>query len=339
MDETMKPAAALVPPAPDAPVTLDQIGRWSSSFVGPAPEREYLLRHKDGGFMPAGKLCLLASPGGKGKTALLMHLAIHVAAGRPWLGLDVVKPGAVAMVLGEEDAEEVHRRLNASCGGLPPPQNVLVLPLAGHGSRRLVDTPGKAGADDEGRTNHFHALRDYLVKSAPEGGWRLVIVDPFARFAGPEAETDNAEATRTMEALEELVKLPGRPVVFVTHHTKKRGGDDVDAVELIRGASAIKDAARWAAMLESQEPDEGGTARAWLRIVKTNYTTSAYAVDFKMARGVPAEGKVWLWKELAHELAKELAEEKNRVKTTNKTGGSVGAGAVVNGHRSRAGGD
>lgn len=159
-----------VPPAPDAPATLDQIGRWSSSFVGPAPEREYLLRHKNGGFMPAGKLCLLASPGGKGKTALLMHLAIHVAAGRPWLGLDVVKPGAVAMVLGEEDAEEVHRRLNASCGGSPPPPNVLVLPLAGHGSRRLVD--------DAGVTEHFYALRDYLVKSAPEGGWRLVIVDP-----------------------------------------------------------------------------------------------------------------------------------------------------------------
>lgn len=327
MDETMKPAAALVPPAPDAPATLDQIGRWSSSFVGPAPEREYLLRHKNGGFMPAGKLCLLASPGGKGKTALLMHLAIHVAAGRPWLGLDVVKPGAVAMVLGEEDAEEVHRRLNASCGGLPPPPNVLVLPLAGHGSRRLVD--------DAGVTEHFYALKDYLVKSAPEGGWRLVIVDPFARFAGPEAETDNAEATRTMEALEELVKLPGRPVVFVTHHTKKRGGDDVaDAVELIRGASAIKDAARWAAMLESQEPDEGGTARAWLRIVKTNYTTSAYAVDFKMARGVPAEGKVRLWKELAHELAPAPKD-----KPTKNTGGSVGAGAVVNEHRSRAGGD
>jgi len=320
----MKPAAALVP---DAPATLDQIGRWSSSFVGPAPEREYLLRHKNGGFMPAGKLCLLASPGGKGKTALLMHLAIHVAAGRPWLGLDVVKSGAVAMVLGEEDAEEVHRRLNASCGGRPPPQNVLVLPLAGHGSRRLVDADG----DADGRTKHFYALRDYLVKSAPEGGWRLVIVDPFARFAGPEAETDNAEATRTMEALEELVKLPGGPVVFVTHHTKKRGGDDVEAVELIRGASAIKDAARWAAMLESQEPDEGGTARAWLRIVKTNYTTSAYAVEFKMTRGVPAEGKVRVWKELAAELADERQRDKpSKDKPSKNTGGNAQAGAVAN---------
>jgi RecA-family ATPase len=320
MDETMKPAAALIPPAPDAPATLEQIGRWSSSFVGPPPEREYLLRHPNGGFMPAGKLCLLASPGGKGKTALLMHLAVHVAAGRSWLGLEVVKPGAVVMVLGEEDAEEVHRRLNASCDGLPPPPNVLVLPLAGHGSRRLVD--------DQGTTQHFTALKDYLVKSAPDGGWRLVIVDPFARFAGPEAETDNAEATRTMEALEELVKLPGSPVVFVTHHTKKRGGDDLlDAVELIRGASAIKDAARWAAMLESQEPDEGGTARAWLRIVKTNYTTSAYAVDFKMARGVPAQGKVRLWKELAAELAPAPKER------PSKSGGNTAAGAVANERR------
>ena len=142
MDETMKPAAALVPPAPDATATLDQIGRWSSSFVGPAPERGYLLRHKDGGFMPAGKLCLLASPGGKGKTALLMHLAIHVAAGRPWLGLDVVKPGAVAMVLGGISGSAVANA--AAVGGVM----IAAMSRAGYPAPFSASIVGAAAATD-----------------------------------------------------------------------------------------------------------------------------------------------------------------------------------------------
>ena len=120
------------------------------------------------------------------------------------------------------------------------------------------------------------------------------MVDPFSRFAGMDAETDNAAATRTMEVLEELTKLRGDPAVLVTHHTRKRAKEDGggDPVELIRGASAIKDAARWVAMLDADPEDDDGKRRAVLRIVKSNYTSTAYAVEMKTRYGAPVSGKV-----------------------------------------------
>jgi hypothetical protein len=202
-----------------------------------------------------------------------------------------VSPGAVALVVGEEDREECHRRIKDAWAQLPEEarrraaDRTLVLPLAGTGDNRLVtEDPGDRPATVSERARE---LLQFLADEAPDGGWALVVVDPFARFAGTSAETDNASATRTMEVLELLTKLPGDPAVLVTHHTRKRGKDEGDPVELIRGSSAIKDAARWAAMLDSD-----GEGTAVLRIVKSNYTSTAYAVELKTHHGIPQSGKV-----------------------------------------------
>ncbi|MBM3560976.1 MAG: hypothetical protein FJX53_14090, partial [Alphaproteobacteria bacterium] len=132
MDEALKPAGDVVSPeaakkAADAENaearTFKKIGVWARDFVeAEAPPRRVLLAregsiklHEPGAaWMPAGKLGLLASPGGKGKTATVLQLAGHVAAGASWCGLEVVSPGAVALVIGEEDRDECHRRINAA---------------------------------------------------------------------------------------------------------------------------------------------------------------------------------------------------------------------------------
>jgi len=319
-DETLKTAGDVVSPeaaqkADDAEKTaarsFGRLGVWARDFVeAEAPPRRVLLARKEGekrhgadvlvepgaAWMPAGKLGLLASPGGKGKTAAVLHLAGHVAAGAPWCGLEVVSPGAVALVVGEEDREECHRRVKAAWAKLSEDvrrraaARTLVLPLAGTGDNRLVtENPVDRTVTKSERAGELLA---YLRDNAPSEGWALVVVDPFSRFAGMDAETDNAAATRTMEVLEELTKLPGAPAVLVTHHTRKRGKDEVDPVELIRGSSAIKDAARWAAMLDADPQDESGKGRAVLRIVKSNYTSTAYAVELVTQHGIPEGGNV-----------------------------------------------
>lgn len=324
------------------------LGGWAVDFMGtsPPPRRVLLARSVtrngsevavDAGaaWMPAGRLCLLASPGGKGKTAVLLHLAGHVAAGARWCGLEVVSPGAVALVVGEEDRDECNRRLCDVWADMPEEQRrraasrTLVLPLAGTGDNRLVnEDPATRTAVKSERASELLA---YLkAEGEKAGGFALVVVDPFARFAGMNAEADNASATSTMTVLEELTGLPGKPTVLVAHHTKKRGKDDggADLAELIRGSSAIKDAARWAALLEADDPDESGNGRAVLRVAKSNYTSTAYAVELVTRYGIPKSGKV----RSVRELNAEAAEERKADKATksSKAVDALQAGAQTN---------
>jgi acetate kinase len=81
-----------------------------------------------------------------------------------------------------------------------------------------------------------------------------VILDPLSRFAGCDAEKDNAAATRFVAAIESLLKSPGTPSVLVAHHTSKtsRSKDATavdESVDDSRGVSALTDGVRWAARL------------------------------------------------------------------------------------------
>ena len=330
--DAVSPGALAAAAAADAvkAKSFSTLGKWAATFINEPPEpmrvllarivtgkgSETVAKH-DAAWMPAGVLGLLASPGGKGKTALLLHLAGHVAAGAEWCGLEVVEPGAVALVVGEEDLHECHRRLRRVWDRMPSDARskaaarTLVLPLAGTGDNRLVnEDPVNRTVTKSPRAEE---LITYLKASAPDGGWSLVVVDPLSRFAGMNAETDNASATSTMTVLEELTKLPGDPTVLVAHHTRKRNKEDGDPVELIRGSSAIKDAARWAVMLDADPEDDDGKRRAVLRIVKSNRTSQAYAVEMVTRYGIPESGKV--------RPVRELDAEKTETRTNGDGGG------------------
>jgi hypothetical protein len=93
--------------------------------------------------------------------------------------------------------------------------------------------------------------------------------------------------------LEELLRLPGDPTVLFSHHCRKGKKDEegTDPVEMIRGSSAIKDGARWVAMLERQVTDPAGKALALLRVVKTNRTSWDYALELQTMKGVVTGGE------------------------------------------------
>jgi hypothetical protein len=260
------------PPAKPSPIAK----AWGRSggaswFDKRPPDRRYLLKHPNGdGLLPLGKAGTLSSAGGVGKTNAIVQLAVSVAAGRPWLGhfhVDEDAPRRVLLLLGEEDASEVHRRIHYAGEALDlnadereaVSEHVVALPLAGEVCPLL-----KLGQHDTVQpTEHLDALREQLRRHAGEG-WGLIVLDPQSRFAGVEVESNNALATRFVQECEALTRSPGNPTVLVVAHSSKLARREGKADS--RGVTALTDGFRWHAMLVSKGKDA-----ATLAVEKNNY--------------------------------------------------------------------
>ena len=276
-----------------APASIATVDVWSKSWKRldadtynvPPKRREYLLRdaRTGKGAYVVGKVGMLLAEGGAGKTMALAQLALAVSTGTPWLGTFTVgTPGRVLLILGEEDHEEVQRRLYGARKelGCPIPEDgaIVSLPLAGQPSAMVV--PDKTADWKDGPF-----LTWLLAFIRETGPYALVIVDPLSRFSGAEAEVDNSAATRFIQALESLVCT-----VICSHHTNKpqRGnGKEVDASGS-RGSSGLTDGSRWVATLANDEvKHEDSEVQSRLgslvrfSVPKSNYTRKP---DFFMLR-------------------------------------------------------
>lgn len=274
---------------------LIPVGAMTQTKPPPAP----MLLRTEGGvdFLPQGKVCMIAAEGGKGKTALLVNLAISIATGRRFLSYcSPNDPAKVAMILGEEDRDDIHRRLWRSMDGMNLDEdekgklsaNLYILPCVGQRNTRF--------AEDKERGNE---LKDALKQ---EGPWSLIIADPLSRFGGSEMETDNAQATDTIRFFEELLKLEGNPTVLLSHHVRKSNKEDKQTtIDDIRGSSALKDGARWAAtIIENGKTDinldESTQTRnalnklepksMTLRILKANSVATGQEIKYEMKDGI-----------------------------------------------------
>lgn len=314
---------------------LREVWRWLGERnwpEGKPPPRRWLLQRpaapeeesaQPRGFLPLGKVGMLAAAGGAGKTMALAQLAVSVATGRDWLGHYTVPAefrGPVLLALGEEDDEEVQRRLYDIREGLklsPGEKEELkrklkILPLAGH-AVQLVSAQGRDKKPEE--TPVFRELRQLLEGEGVD--WRLLVLDPLSRWAGPETETDNFAATRFVAAVESLSQVRGNPTVLLAHHTTKaaRRGLDAGEATAARGASALTDGVRWVANLLKPE----GSSLPHLSLVKSNYT--APAPDVVLKRGEGGVLRALTRQELEQIAAEKTrkASEKNGKKTSKKT--------------------
>jgi len=323
------------------------LGKWPNER--PAPRKWLVTRpDEDGkrtGVLPLGKVGLLAGAGAAGKSWLTTQLAVAVAAGARWVGLEVDTPGRVLLVLGEEEEEEAKRRLHYAGEMMAltheqkarAEQNLVVLPMAG----RAVALTTSLDGGETGQLPETDLLRELRRRLTEDGRWALVVLDPLARFAGADVETDNAAATRFIQVLEQLAQAPGGPTVLVTHHTTKTarregpGNSDAAAATAQRGASALTDGVRWQANLAGGERFPGVPRIIEFRVVKTNYgppldPMALCAPDD--AHGALREAKdeeVRKWTDAREEAAVEEATEKKRVqaKAQGRQSGKFAGGA------------
>lgn len=270
-------------------VLADQIIPLSRALLqATPPPRRYMLRdvRTGAGTYLQGTAGLFAGAGGSGKSFALDQLAVCCATGLTWFGAGGWSPVEVLRVLllaGEEDREELARRIyytSRAAGAISDElldlvaKNLNAIPLHGRGVALTADEGFQQRTGGLPETAFAQALRELLVLARKEGRpYGLVIIDPFSRFAGFDAEKDNASATRWVQVIETLItEETGKPSVIISHHTKKRAHNDkTDAnADLIRGASALKDGVRWAAVLEQQKKEHDAADLLTLRIVKAN---------------------------------------------------------------------
>jgi hypothetical protein len=259
------------------------------------PERTFIFHTDEGfgikeGFLPAEVPCIIAAPGGCGKTYLLIQAAVAAACGAQWLHARALKPMKVLYLAGEEDKNEVARRLQSVLKSMGIFDNKKLLDLVGLNLRlfprvgnneRLID-------EEDNPTELFKKLKFFLEKYPDI---KLVILDPASKYMGCETEKDSAKAQNWVDLLWQLSLTGGKPSVLVAHHTRKDSNkttifkanekDQVPDLSMddMRGSGGIINGFRWGMMLARREYDDN-TERVFLKVTKANYSKRSGVLKF-----------------------------------------------------------
>lgn len=266
------------------------------TFKKTVPEREYLFHSESAfglkeGFLPSGVTCILAAPGGCGKTYLLMQAAIAAACGERWLDAKATKPIKVLFLAAEEEQDEINRRAQTIAKAMGLLDNTKLLELAEQNLRIF----GRMGQnerlmDDEGKPREIFTKLKYFLEKNPD--IKLVILDPASDYMCREAEKDSAAAKDWTNLVSQLTLTQGRPTVLVAHHTRKENlgtnifkASEKDKIpdlnaDSIRGSGGLVYSFRWAMLLSRREYDDG-TEKVFIKVVKTNYTARSGVLQFE----------------------------------------------------------
>lgn len=266
------------------------------TFTKEVPDREYLFYSEKAfglreGFLPSGVTCILAAPGGCGKTYLLMQAAIAAACGGFWLDSKATKPIKVLFLAAEEEQDELTRRAQMVAKSMGLMEKPELLDLVENNLRVF----GRLGSnerlmDDKGEPREIFTKLKFFLEQNPD--IKLVILDPASDYMCREAELDSAAAKDWTKLLSQLTLIGGRPTILVAHHTRKenQGGmlfkaSEKDKIpelsaDSIRGSGSLVYSFRWAMLLARREYDDG-SEKVFIKVVKTNYTAKSGILQFE----------------------------------------------------------
>lgn len=266
-----------------------QNGRIEISTDDPLP-RDWVVD----GLLLARKSAVLAGFGGVSKTQLAIQLAINVALGLPFAGKRA-KQGHVLMLLGEEDRDEIVRRVSAvvrhekmSLEQIDTIRtNLLGFPFVGQ-DMRITNKVGPALSES--------GLGDHIISAAGEAGnVRLIVLDHLALLHGGDFNA-REDAALTMRVVNQIALQTGAAVLVLAHSPKSAAGADAPDANMVAGSTAFVDQARagmiLATMGEKQAKKFGFDHETRLRhvsltTVKNNYGPTGEVLWFER---VPFDG-------------------------------------------------
>lgn len=217
-----------------------------SLFIGEPPKVKWLIHR----ILPLGKVAILASPPGVGKSMLALQLALNVAsipsAVNPKfsLGGRVEAHGRVVVISAEDDEEEMHRRLNTLRGDDPMPGKMHIVSLPDLGYFTLVEGDARRSMAPSPR---WVALKQEILELDDV---RLIVVDTLQAVSI--GDLNAAEVAQAMmNELTELANQIGASVLVLHHLVKGTAAvmqhgllNAHSAMDAIRGSGAIVGSAR-----------------------------------------------------------------------------------------------
>ena len=197
---------------------------------------------------------LIVAPGSTGKTTFNLYEMVHVALGRPLLGLKIYTPGSCVLVTGEDRREYLVGRLREISDAL----NLTDIERAK--VKRLVRIDDRTKdvrrlaciANDVVQATGF---ADEIVKASRDIGPVLVQFDPLISFGVGESRVNDA-----MQALVEAGRILVAGLdccVRFTHHTSQNAArDKITDQYAARSGTALPDGCRMVSVLVSADDAE-----------------------------------------------------------------------------------
>lgn len=213
--------------------------RAAERFTGEPKPQRWLVE----GVFPLAQAALVAAGGGVGKSFLLLALSREVSAfDGSWLNAPMLFGGVLTghgvaiYVTAEDDAIEVHNRLNA-LGPIPERLYVLPLPDAGGAVALFAPDPATRGPSV---TTAWAALEQQLKSMA---GLILVVLDPLQPLCALDLNVpENAQFV--CSRLAALAASTGASVIVSHHFAKREASTPEQAREAIRGTGGLVDGVR-----------------------------------------------------------------------------------------------
>jgi RecA-family ATPase len=209
-----------------------------AAFAEPPPPIDYVLPN-----MVAGTVGALVSPGGAGKSMLILQLATQIAGGPDLLEVGELPMGAVVYLPAEDPPVAIHHRLHALGTHLTAEQRqavadgLLIEPLIGK-------CPNIMACD----------WFDYLKRIAE--GRRLMVLDTLRRFH-IEEENASGPMAQVIGRMEAIAADTGCSIVFLHHANKGASMAGAgDQQQASRGSSVLVDNIRWQSYLSGMTQAE-----------------------------------------------------------------------------------
>jgi hypothetical protein len=203
-----------------------------------------------GWWLLRGTVTTVIAPGGTGKSALMVAMALSLATGQNFLGKPVKARSQRAWLWNlEDDRDELTRQIFACAmhhqiSGQDYEGRLFVNDAT---SPLCVATKGR-----DGLTIH-DAVIAAVIAEIRARGIDVLIVDPFVSSHRAE-ENDNSQIDAIAKLWAMIARETGCSIVLV-HHSRKLAGQQVDA-EAARGASALGNAARSVLVLNRMDKSE-----------------------------------------------------------------------------------
>jgi putative DNA primase/helicase len=198
------------------------------------------------GWLPSGKLVILAGQPGTGKTTLMLSIAAVTTTGSTLPDGATTDCGSVVIWSGEDGVDDT----------LVP--RLLAM---GANMEKVFFVEGKGGRS-------FDPSRDMLklaerLESVPDV--KLIIVDPVVTAINGDSHK-NAEVRKGLQPLVDLGRDTNACIVGISHFNKS-GGNNRDPLDLVSGSIAFAAVARVVlGASKLQTPDEQGHTRIFCRI-------------------------------------------------------------------------